>query len=259
MLIDSHSHSADSMSRRAEDMGLVYYALTEHYDLDYLHGKEEKFARQLNIDKYGKYIKLKRSLNSRTNYGLECGYNRETVSEYEKAVKKINPDVVISSVHTIDGAEAYFGRAIRGKTLKQCYGEYLNLVLESAKVDYADIIGHFGYITRYAEKYRFFPDTRLYRAEFYDMTDEILKTIIDEGKTLEINTNTSEKYGFLPEKPILERYRQLGGENITFGSDAHSAGHIAEKYSLARDIALSLGYKYWTVYRQRQMRKIKIL
>ena len=53
--------------------------------------------------------------------------------------------------------------------------------------------------------------------------DPILRYLIDNGKALEVNTAGLKK-GLPwpnPHMEILKRYRALGGELITIGSDAH--------------------------------------
>lgn len=58
--------------------------------------------------------------------------------------------------------------------------------------------------------------------DYMDIIDEILKTLIHRGKALECNT-AGFKYGLghpHPQEEILLRYRELGGELLTVGSDA---------------------------------------
>ena len=55
---------------------------------------------------------------------------------------------------------------------------------------------------------------------------------------------------------IVKRYRELGGEIITIGSDAHTAVNVGGHFDAARDILLSSGFKYYTVFtdRKKEMR-----
>ena len=68
--------------------------------------------------------------------------------------------------------------------------------------------------------------------------DEILKKVIAMGKGIELNT-AGWKYGLAfchPHPEILCRYKELGGEIITVGSDAHKPEHVAYDFQKAADV-----------------------
>ena len=74
------------------------------------------------------------------------------------------------------------------------------------------------------------------------------------GKGIELNT-AGLKYGLgfaHPHPDILKRYRQLGGEIITVGADAHKPEHIAYDFGKAADILRSCGFEYYTEFKQRR-------
>lgn len=58
---------------------------------------------------------------------------------------------------------------------------------------------------------------------------------------------------------MLRRYRELGGELVTLGSDAHSADHLAADFDLAMDLLLEVGFRYFTFYSQRKPVMLRIL
>ena len=57
---------------------------------------------------------------------------------------------------------------------------------------------------------------------------------------------------------IIKRYRALGGEIITVGSDAHAPQRIAEGFDRAADILRACGCQYYTVFSSRRPRQIKL-
>ena len=66
---------------------------------------------------------------------------------------------------------------------------------------------------------------------FSDEIDEILKMAIYDGKGIEINTS-SFRYklpDLTPSSYILKRYKELGGEIITTGSDSHNPAQVAHE------------------------------
>ena len=92
------------------------------------------------------------------------------------------------------------------------------------------------------------------------MLDEILKKLIWLGKGLELNT-AGFKYGLghpHPTEDILRRYRELGGEIITTGSDAHETGHLGYAFEKAAAILKDCGFQYYTVFRDRNPAFVRI-
>ena len=77
-----------------------------------------------------------------------------------------------------------------------------------------------------------------------DYIDAILKNLIETGKGIEINT-AGIRYGTKtnPEPAILKRYRQLGGELITIGSDAHKLSDIGSHMNIAKDLLNNYGFR----------------
>lgn len=269
ILSDSHSHSkfshdgrekADGLIKRAEELGLEYYAITEHLDRDYKYCHSERFIPQLRLKAYYKAVeKLREKYAESSTYvafGVEAGFCPEVVGWYSENLKKYDFDVIINSIHTMDGGDAYFGKIFDGKTQDEVYNRYLDLLIQSVKVPYDyDIVGHIGYITRYVS----FPNFTLCQDKYKDKIDELLKEIIARGKTIEINTHIRHsEMLYLPERPILERYFELGGRNVTFSSDAHLAESVGHRYELVSAMAKDIGFTHWTVYKKRRAYKIEI-
>ena len=62
------------------------------------------------------------------------------------------------------------------------------------------------------------------RDAFEEEIRYILRTLIEKGVGIELNTNRGNTP--LPDAKWLKIYRELGGEIITLGSDAHSTGYV---------------------------------
>ena len=73
-----------------------------------------------------------------------------------------------------------------------------------------------------------------------------MRIAVEKGKGIELNTNRGRTLAEW--KPVLERYKAIGGEIITVGSDAHDPLHtglgIAQAYELLRE----MGFRYVAVY-----------
>ena len=117
-------------------------------------------------------------------------------------------------------------------------------------LDCFDSYGHLDYVVRYG------PARNLnYSYEAYqDLIDPILKTLIEKGKGLECNTGGL-RYGLGHPNPcedILRRYRQLGGEILTIGSDAHSPEQVGYGFQTASRLLAACGFRYYTVFHRRK-------
>lgn len=274
-LTDVHTHSTYSfdgkssladMLKTALGKGLAFYGVSEHFDYDvhlttgaecmtdaeeYFHG-----ARHLQEDYEGCLNVL---------VGAEFGYSDdEKVRAFNLRIQeKYRPDFIVNSVHALHGIDYYHlhpfytvneqgEKVLREK--KEVYDEYLGLIRRSLDVPYSyDIIGHFGYLTRYAP----YEDKRLTCAEFSAQIDDIFKAIIQKGKILELNTSRSNGI-FLPSRELLERYYALGGRLISYGSDAHAVGSVANGREIAMAMLKEIGFTHITVPCKGEYIKVEI-
>jgi len=146
---------------------------------------------------------------------------------------------------------------VQGIDDQKLYRDYLEEVLHNLKrFDGFQSYGHLDYIVRYGS----------HRTQYYnipdllDIIDELLKTAIEKGIGIEINTaGLKHGLGFPhPHPDILKRYRELGGEIITIGSDAHRPEHIAYGFHDAADILKACGFSYYTIFRNRNAEFLSI-
>lgn len=262
-MIDSHTHSKFSHDGRqtmpelfgkAQELGLEYLAVTEHLDLegDYV------IDRPLDLDAYYNEFQLQKNRFRipKLAFGCEFGYSKEGAERYLKCPYLSKFDVIINSVHYVNGEDPYFPSYFTEKPNKNAaYNLYFQTVLESLDAPYPyQIVGHIGYILRYAPYENKNPE-----GDTLDLIDHIFRRAIELGKTVEVNTHTKQSGFFsVPDFERLKRYRELGGENVTFSSDAHYPLRLGDKYAETAEAVKRLGFRYWTVYRNQEPLKIKI-
>ena len=109
---------------------------------------------------------------------------------------------------------------------------------------------------------RYGPNTnRFYSYTAYcDILDEILKVLITKGIGLECNT-AGFKYGLghpNPTEDILIRYRELGGEILTLGSDGHAPEHLAYDFNKIGTLLQNCGFRYYTIFQNRKPKFLKL-
>ena len=109
-----------------------------------------------------------------------------------------------------------------------------------------DVVGHVIYPLRYMNGPYDTPSLDRYR----DQIREILRLAIQSGRGIEINTWKGQT---LREWiPILRDYRELGGEILTVGSDAHAPEPLGRGIREAYGLMADCGFRYVAVYHARK-------
>lgn len=267
---DCHLHSSysgDSVTPMEEMIlcgirqGLDTMCFTEHMDYDYPDCPDLPHdAFVLHTDAYCyDLIKYKEKYADRIRllFGVELGLQPDIARKNAGYVKSYDFDFIIGSAHVCHGKDPYYPAFFEGRSDEQAYREYFECILENIKVfSNFDVFGHLDYVVRYGthkEKDYSYEKNK-------DILDEILKRLLDMGKGIELNTGGLIK-GMKEPHPcldILKRYRQLGGELITIGSDSHDANHIAGCFDRAYDALRECGFKYYTVFEKRVPEFVKL-
>ncbi len=250
---DGHE-TMENMIKKAIELGLDTICFTEHNDFNYPVSDEcPKGILDLNVDSYlYELISLREKYAGqiRVLYGVELGLTPEAFRENAVFIKNNEFDFVIGSTHIVHGKDPYYPPFYEGRSDKEAYMEYFEAAYENVKkYSNFDVFGHLDYTVRYGKN----KDKEYSYKEFADITDEILKVLKDKEMGLELNTSGL-RHGlkdFNPCREILIRYRQLGGEIITVGSDAHYLKDMAIDYNIANEVLKDCGFKYYTVYEKR--------
>ncbi|MCX7842489.1 MAG: histidinol-phosphatase HisJ family protein [Clostridia bacterium] len=258
-MFDSHTHttfstdskmSPDDACMKAVELGLEGIAFTDHLDLDY--PGYDNFV--VNFDDYSKTIdEIKNKFKNKLHVikGIEVGLQPCTNNENLKIVAAYDFDFVIASVHVIDGMDPYLREYYKGKSKMQSDLRYLDAVLDAtAYFKNYDVIGHIGYVRRYGS----YDDNTLRYVDYPDIIDSILKNVISDGKGIEINTSglRSNLGTPIPDFDIIKRFKELGGEIITVGSDAHYIEHLGHSFSYVKEALQEAGFKYLAHYENRK-------
>lgn len=257
MYWDYHTHSAYSADSRAAlgDMvaaaqrrGLKEYCFTDHYEPDYPHLDLVDFtidipAYAAGVDEfiaaYTGPVRLKR--------GLEVGLMPDIMPRVAQELRAYDWDFLIASNHLIGGKDPYFKQFFQGMTLQQRYTTYLTELLAALRTfDFYSVVGHLTYAQRwYGER----DDSVIPYADCADLTDAILRHVIHTGHGIEVNTSSIAGRGApMPGWDFLKRYKELGGEILTMGSDAHQPQQVAREFAAATQALKSLGFRYLATF-----------
>lgn len=266
MLWDTHLHtyfSGDSeaspkdMIESAIKKGLSGICFTDHMDLDY---REDPGYFDLDFSTYKKEISLLQEEYADIfpiYRGVELGLQPHITTENNQIISENDFDFVIGSTHVVNHIDIYYPAFYEGREEDDCYRQYFEETLQNVQSDVNfDVYGHLDYVIRYGVN----KDKYYSYKKFSDVIDEILRTLITNGKGIEINT-AGFKYGLShahPTEDIIKRYKELGGEIITLGSDGHTPEHIAWDFHKIPEILKSCGFEYFTVFKNRKPKFIKL-
>ncbi|WP_313131038.1 histidinol-phosphatase HisJ family protein [Anaerocolumna sp.] len=267
---DYHLHSSfssdsetpmESQIEKAIELGLEEICFTEHMDLDY---PKEYGEFNFSIEEYFKKIKeMQEKYSGKINIykGVEFGLVPEIGDRYEELANQYNFDFIIGSTHLYNNLDPYFSDYWEGRTPYQGTMMYFEKILENIQnYNKYDTLGHLDYIIRYQEikenpeRNKVLLFNNYSYSEYGDVLDEILKHIIYQGKALEVNA-AGYRYGLgapNPQYSTLVRYKELGGELITIGSDAHKSEHLGYSYDKVEALLKEVGIRYYATFHGRE-------
>jgi histidinol-phosphatase (PHP family) len=261
IIADYHVHSRfssdstapmEQMVEKAISLGMNKICFTDHMDYDYpesyglpfLFDPEEYFKELDRISNlYNSKIKVLK--------GIELGLQPYLASRYQSLLEQYDFDFAIGSSHLVNGIDPYFPEFWAGKTTEAAMELYFQSIIDNVKAfSKYQVYGHLDYVVRYAPE----KNTSYTYEKYAGIIDEMLKTIISHGKGIEVNT-AGYKYGLgyaHPQTDVLKRYKELGGEILTIGSDGHKPEHLGFDFPKAEELLLSLGFKYYVTFENKK-------
>ena len=277
VLFDNHNHSQFSFDGKRASIeegamlawasGLGGLAFTDHCDfyVPPMKAAYEKLtseifdveSQQEEISRVQNLINDRSAASGRPGIkilkGIEIGMHRDHHEDIRNKLSGAEFDQVIASVHYLDGTDPFYGGYYEDKDWKTAYGLYLETILqEMTWLKDFDIMGHYDYVVRYAP----YPETSIRYRDFSDVLDEMFKYIISEGKALEINTKSYQAHKgrqVVLDTEVLKRYRDMGGEIISLGSDSHSPDRIGAAFAEHAALLKSMGFRWNAHYESRHL------
>lgn len=241
-MFDYHMHTTISydghctpaqMAAAAAKIGLKEICFTEHRDYQ-LCVPREKTA--FSTDAYRHAHEPVKIPGLAIRHGVEIGLTDWNMEEVHQDLQAYPYDFVIGSVHFINDEDVYYAEGWHGRDYPEMEQLYFEELLRCIQLhnDF-DVLGHLTYIGKVPGH----PCPRPVPLDAHrDIVEEILKTLVAKGKGMEINTSGMDRCGdFLPGIPYLKRFRELGGEIITVGADAHGTDRVGQYVNDACAIA----------------------
>jgi histidinol-phosphatase (PHP family) len=269
--MDLHVHSTCSSdgrssirdyARQARSAGLMAVGFCEHADFD----PRDRDYHYLDLARYDRELARAREefpevlLLQGVEITYQAGLNGQICSWLS-----CHPwDYILASVHLVDyddgwavvsepgTAKAYFA----AHTCHEAYVPYFEELLRAARSGLADVLGHMDLVKRYGTAHYGPFEPRAFSAEIRT----VLRATIEAGMGLEINTSglrqsPGEAY---PALKVLRWYRELGGEIVTIGSDAHHVQELGASTLDAWELAQAAGFHAVAYYESRQVRWVDL-
>lgn len=266
-LCDLHLHSGFSpdgsgtvseMCEKAAEDGLCAVAFTEHWDVTE-HGGGEAFynRKDAHIRRTMADAKTAFSGRLRVLYGIELGQPHHNIKAAADFLRRHRFDFVLGSVHNLrGGTDIYYVKYKDGDDVRAILSRYLDEILEMTDTGMINSLAHLDYPLRVMNRTLCEPSLIAYRLQI----DEILKKAVSKNTALEINTKSLVSWHkrLFPEQWTLARYRELGGEMITVGSDSHGPDGIGFGVRRAMDYIKQNGFSYVTVFEEGNPQMIRI-
>ena len=261
LLMDLHSHSAFSsdadfpvteMCAAAYAAGLEVYAVTDHCDIS------EWDQHDLPALIRGSLAETRRCQAAyagrmRILAGIELGEPLERPECTAAILDNHVFDLILGSIHNVKGRPDFYYMDFQDETLNldrelELYFDSLLAMLHWGGIDVA---AHITYPFRYILERRQKPyDFR----RWDDHLEAVVRLLAEKGLALEINTSGIKKTPsyLMPEERWIRRFRELGGENLTIGADAHRPQDVANGIEAGLAAARAAGFHWLCFYENRK-------
>lgn len=260
-MFDNHTHtqysgdipkgqgsSVRELCLAAIEKGFKGIAITDHFDID---GIRDGFFPPLDHDGVAKDIsEAKQEFKGKLKvlHGIELGQATHMPAEARLQLKSQPYDIVLGSVHAVRGIIDFADTDIASLTKNEylaLWEQYISEMLDTIAFGDIDVLTHITYPKRYylANGITDFPDIKNKGREYFE---PILKAVINSGLTLECNTSgLRQQMGeCLPNEDLLRFYYQLGGRDVTIGSDAHHARDVGANIADAALMLKNIGFTH---------------
>lgn len=271
ILCDLHTHSdnsfdaknsVDELCQAAINKGLYAIAVTDHCEAPFIKfGADCEFGSfDLQIpksladidiagEKYRGQLKVLR--------GLELGEPMHDPDGTRRALAYGEYDFVLASVHSLRNMLDFYFMNYSSVDVDALLERYFAELAETAAFPHFDSLAHLTYPLRYIfAGTGKMPDLEKHLPSI----DTVFKILIKNKKALEINVSGlfKELNTTLPDLSLVRRFRELGGEYVTIGTDAHSMDMVGKGIREGIEVAKKAGFTHYTIYENHRPKLIEI-
>jgi histidinol-phosphatase (PHP family) len=257
--LDAHLHTdqspdssvpIDVYAALAVEQGIPEICITDHVDFDPRDPAFE-YSRYEDRDRVVRGAAERWAKQGVTiRFGAELTYNRRWEADVRAHLARYRYDYMIGSVHDWPESPYWPSRVrawVEGRSLDEVVAPYYAEIIAAARSGLFDTIGHLDVVKRYLHPYI----TAAHLAARPDLQEPALRAIVESGTALEVNSSGLRYPGAetYPSAAVVARYRELGGERVVVGSDAHARGSFAHRLGDAYGHLIEAGFDHLTFRR----------
>ena len=261
--LDYHIHTCfsedsatlpEEMCRRAAELGLPEIGFSEHWDV----GPYEANPRFFRPEPWFDELERLRGLFTgqlTIRAGIEISEPHLYPQDAAEVLGRASFDYILGSVHYVGEHLMFDESYFRQHTADEVYSAYFAELDKMVRIADIDIVAHFDIPARTAKPILGYDPTR-----YETIIRAILAVIIERDLALDVNAAGLRKpaQNLMPDPLILRWYHEMGGERITFGSDAHSVEHLGLNLDRALLAVREAGLTSVTQFEQRRARLIPL-
>jgi histidinol-phosphatase (PHP family) len=249
--IDTHMHTAFShdsnvllelYAAQAAQLGVREIAITDHVDFmpgspgyRYFDYDVRRKVIQETAERWAGKVAIR--------HGVELTYETRYEDEIGEYLRLHSFDYSIGSVHAVSDSpysRQNIATFVSGKTVAEAVAPYFAEVEAAARSGMFDTIGHLDQCKRWLQPWFSPADFATIPASY----EPLLVALVESGTALEVNASGlryPEKETY-PGAWVVARFRELGGERVTVGSDAHLPASFAFGLEEAAEIVAAAGF-----------------
>ncbi|MEE9131989.1 MAG: histidinol-phosphatase HisJ family protein [Gemmatimonadota bacterium] len=193
-------------------------------------------------------------------FGAEFEYRREWVETLDALIDSVDFDLIIGSVHVVDGHQVSggsIGDYFKDRDISDTYGRYFEVVEEMLEWGGFDVVGHFDMVKRFGAKYYGPFDA----GPFESQVRGVLEKMVDKGFGLEVNTSgvvqaPAEPY---PGLDILKWAKEAHVATVTIGTDSHVPTSFEQGWEVGDLLLRRAGFTEITLFSHRIRRNVPLV
>lgn len=269
-LVDCHNHTKYSfdgkdtvkdMIESAIDKGISIFSITDHADVNYYEQNIEENIKK-SVSKINTFKEQYK--NIKLISGVELGQALLDEERAQKILSIDSIDFVIGSIHNLKDMEDFYFfdySVIADEEITDIMRNYYIELYNLAKWNQYDTMAHITYPYRYMTFEKAKRKIELDISKFDEIVYEIYKVLIQNGKAMELNTSKRFIESQAERDMItryLKMYYQLGGIQVTTGSDSHNVNDVGRGITKAYEVLKNIGFQYVTYFEKRKPVMVKI-
>jgi len=265
MWADCHCHSqysadgentVDALCKKAVQKRFSICAVTDHCEIN---AYEAGGYRELIQKSYKAAQKKKEQYADKLELlaGVELGQPMHDLDCAKKFLASAPFDFVLGSLHNVRGQPDFYFLNYESMDVYALLKQYFDEMCEMITWGGFDSLAHMTYPLRYIVGERGIP---IEMRRLWPWINEALELLVEKELALEINTSgLRQKIGItLPDLAILKKFRELGGELLTIGSDAHRTSDFGKGIIEGYELARVAGFHKLVYFRERKPQEIPI-